>query len=252
MAWRNVDVSIFGIPQSYITDFSLIDNPSGSAGSNKINGNYLPPADCDIDYNTYIWGNESGYSLYCYTRNTSSSTFQILGRNNGSYDASMHLTGETYKNPSSGWGISYICAIDDATQKGFLVFIIGNESTWAYWTNSDPPTGGNAIHYELITNNIPILAITSNGGGATHIAKVTGQLSSLSNNLSDILMVSGGGGGGLIIGEDTYAGKDAGGIAGNGNNSANQTTGYAFGQGESADGVSGGGGGLYGGYKGGT
>lgn len=94
--------------------------------------------------------------------------------------------------------------------------------------------------------------ITSNGGGATHIAKVTGQLSSLSNNLSDILMVSGGGGGGLIIGENTYAGKDAGGISGSGNNSADQSTGYAFGQGESDDGVSGGGGGLYGGYKGGT
>ena len=88
---------------------------------------------------------------------------------------------------------------------------------------------------------------TSNGGGATHIAKATGQLKDLSSNLSDILIVSGGGGGGLIIGEDTYAGKDAGGISGNGNNSANQTTGYAFGQGESA----GGGGGLYGGYKGG-
>lgn len=93
----------------------------------------------------------------------------------------------------------------------------------------------------------------SNGGGATHIAKRNGLLSVIgASNLSDILMVSGGGGGGLIIGEDTYAGKDAGGIAGSGNNSANQTTGYAFGQGESADGVSGGGGGLYGGYKGGT
>lgn len=96
----------------------------------------------------------------------------------------------------------------------------------------------------------PISTITSNGGGATHIAKVTGQLKDLSSNLADILMVSGGGGGGLIIGENTYAGKDAGGISGSGNNSANQTTGYAFGQGESADGVSGGGSGLYGGYKG--
>ena len=38
----------------------------------------------------------------------------------------------------------------------------------------------------------------SNGGGATHVAKVTGQLSSLSSNLSDILIVSGGGGGGFI------------------------------------------------------
>lgn len=93
--------------------------------------------------------------------------------------------------------------------------------------------------------------IVANGGGATHIAKRNGLLSSIgASNLSDILIVSGGGGGGLIIDEDTYAGKDAGGIAGSGDNSADQTTGYAFGQGESGEGVSGGGGGLYGGYKG--
>lgn len=90
----------------------------------------------------------------------------------------------------------------------------------------------------------------SNGGGATHIAKITGQLSSLSSNLSDILMVSGGGGGGLLIGDTEYPGADAGGISGSGDNSANQSTGYAFGQGESGTDVSGGGGGLYGGYKG--
>lgn len=92
--------------------------------------------------------------------------------------------------------------------------------------------------------------ITSNGGGATHIAKVTGQLSSLSNNLSDILMVSGGGGGGLLVGDTDYSGKEAGGISGSGDNSADQSTGYAFGQGESGTDVSGGGSGLYGGYKG--
>jgi hypothetical protein len=93
---------------------------------------------------------------------------------------------------------------------------------------------------------------TSNGGGATHIAKVTGQLKDLSSNLSDILMVSGGGGGGLLVGDTSYTGKEAGGISGSGDNSADQNTGNAFGQGESGSDVSGGGGGLYGGYKGGT
>lgn len=91
---------------------------------------------------------------------------------------------------------------------------------------------------------------TSNGGGATHIAKVTGQLKDLSSNLSDILMVSGGGGGGLLVGETDYSGKEAGGISGSGDNSADQSTGNAFGQGESGTDVSGGGSGLYGGYKG--
>ena len=68
------------------------------------------------------------------------------------------------------------------------------------------------------------MATTANGGGATHIAKVTGQLKNLSSNLSDILLVSGGGGGGIIVGEDAYAGKDAGGVSGSGNNSGNHST----------------------------
>ena len=96
----------------------------------------------------------------------------------------------------------------------------------------------------------PVQTHTSNGGGATHIAKVTGQLKDLSSNLSDILIVSGGGGGGMLIGDTAYPGADAGGISGSGDNSADQTTGNAFGQGESGTNVSGGGGGLYGGYKG--
>ena len=49
---------------------------------------------------------------------------------------------------------------------------------------------------------------TSNGGGATHIAKVTGQLKDLSSNLSDILMVSGGGGGGLLLGDSGWHGTE--------------------------------------------
>lgn len=92
--------------------------------------------------------------------------------------------------------------------------------------------------------------IFANGGGATHIAKVTGQLSTLSSNLSDILIVSGGGGGGMIFMGDSYAGADAGGISGSGSNSGNQSTGYAFGLGEAGTNLPGGGAGFYGGYKG--
>ena len=74
---------------------------------------------------------------------------------------------------------------------------------------------------------------TSNGGGATHIAKRTGQLKDLSSYTSDILIVSGGGGGGLLVGENAYNGADAGGIQGSNYKSGTQSTGYAFGQGES-------------------
>lgn len=135
-----------------------------------------------------------------------------------------------------------------------------------YWSSGDTSWHHMSVDYDVYTEylcvmvyhvpcNIKNIVITtkdvipSNGGGATHIAKVTGQLKDLSSNLSDILMVSGGGGGGLLVGETAYAGDDAGGIRGSGSLSADQSTGYAFGQGESGTNVSGGGGGLYGGYK---
>lgn len=111
-------------------------------------------------------------------------------------------------------------------------------------------TGLRSTFYLDFGNAEPLPTYTSNGGGATHIAKITGQLKDLSSNLSDILMVSGGGGGGLLVGETDYSGKEAGGISGSGDNSADQTTGNAFGRGESGTNVSGGGSGLYGGYKG--
>ena len=123
---------------------------------------------------------------------------------------------------------------------------IGN---WQSDCSSDLPIFDNHSDYvSYITDNTP-LSHTSNGGGATHIAKRTGQLKDLSSYTSDILMISGGGGGGYLVGENAYNGADAGGISGSGSNSGNQFTGYAFGQGESATNKSGGGGGYYGGYK---
>lgn len=152
----------------------------------------------------------------------------------------------------SGWGSGKLrigVILDTSEQRGYLLWnYYSSNSGWGLWI-SGGTTNGTDIYWETFKSAI-VPTYTSNGGGATHIAKVTGQLKDLSSNLSDILLVSGGGGGGLLVGEDAYAGEDAGGIAGSGNNSANQTTGYAFGQGESADDVSCGGGGLYGGYKG--
>jgi len=160
-----------------------------------------------------------------------------------------------WSNFSSGKIKFYVAVvIDDENERAYVYSI---ENCYYHWAGNTGWTinvlGGKPndvdLFFEVFGPHIP--KYTANGGGATHIAKVTGQLKNLSSNLSDILLVSGGGGGGLIISEDVYAGKDAGGISGSGNNSANQTMGYAFGQGESGEGVSGGGGGLYGGYKGG-
>ena len=53
------------------------------------------------------------------------------------------------------------------------------------------------------------------GGGATHIATVSGLLSSLSSNVDKILIVAGGGGGRGGNGSTSFAGGSAGGILGN-------------------------------------
>ena len=98
------------------------------------------------------------------------------------------------------------------------------------------------------------------GGGATHVALVSGELKDLSNNQSSVIIVAGGGGGGAW-----YSAPSAGGFRSYSNNYstssvATQSSGFAFGLGQSApdltpgvstlseDGVAGAGGGFYGGY----
>lgn len=234
-AWRNVNTS----PkyEQFIT--SQIDTWSGLPVHDAIDGEKMCGNDTDCIHVAQVSGNLMATLKY-----------------NG-VDTSFVFTANS-SNTDLAW--CFIALVDEENHKGLFCVaqryrnnnVYGYPSGAAQWSYSDTTM---SQMYTILTANpyIPVIHVTSNGGGATHIAKRAGLLSSIgASNLSDILMVSGGGGGGLIIGEDTYAGKDAGGISGNGNNSANQTTGYAFGQGESADGVSGGGGGLYGGYKGGT
>lgn len=84
------------------------------------------------------------------------------------------------------------------------------------------------------------------GGGATHIATSTGNLSELSENQETVLIVAGGGGGGSCASQDNIIRADIGGAGGgesgtsgttSGSGSgtagtgATQTTGYLFGQG---------------------
>ena len=166
------------------------------------------------------------------------------------YGVNGALIASCFPNLSNWNYFGFAFAVDDTNQNGSVVCCYS--SSGGYWANFTMFGNYevNSVYQAII--GAEVQAIVANGGGATHIAKVTGQLSSLSNNLSDILMVSGGGGGGLLMGEDAYNGKDAGGISGMGNNSGNQTTGSGFGQGESGSGVPGGGSGLYGGYRGGS
>src|SRR5574344_1697353 len=63
------------------------------------------------------------------------------------------------------------------------------------------------------------------GGGATHIAKISGLLSSLSSSVSNIIIVSGSGGGSTVGDNNSSSGGSGGGYLGN--SSASSTSNYA-------------------------
>lgn len=76
-------------------------------------------------------------------------------------------------------------------------------------------------------------AYGSSGGGATHIATISGVLSSLENNKDNILIVSGGGGGANYRSENYGEGNggSAGGFIGVNGESTNHSNGYGYGYG---------------------
>lgn len=165
-------------------------------------------------------------------------TFSFLKAND------QRLTGYS----SSNWYLSnysdfYVGIFKDDSDRLGMLFIGIQSGSNRIFSYIDASTTNDLTNW--INGSIAPDDYIGTGGGATHIAKVPGLLSALSGNLSDILIVAGGGGGGLVAEGTPTAGANGGGISGSGNNSADQSTGYAFGQGE----ASGGGGGLYGGYK---
>ena len=91
--------------------------------------------------------------------------------------------------------------------------------------------GGKVLTYEGDTNITINNRYVSGGGGATHIAKVDGLLSTLSNKIDSIIIVAGGGGGGYLHSQIGYEaiGGDAGGYIGNAG--TNGTSGGHYGTG---------------------
>jgi hypothetical protein len=107
-----------------------------------------------------------------------------------------------------------------------------------------------------VTGSTAVNHYTASGGGATHIATISGVLSSLSSNTSSVIIVAGGGGGARDQENFETAsvhsnGGSGGGISGGGTGGGTQSSGYAFGTGASMIGNSGSGGGWYGGTGGG-
>ena len=91
---------------------------------------------------------------------------------------------------SSNQNMNMWCTIivDDETELGFAIIVRqfpngGTKDAWIYNDSNNDYAYCKKI-YQCFGNVAQ--KITSNGGGATHIAKVTGQLKDLSSNLSDI------------------------------------------------------------------
>ena len=106
--------------------------------------------------------------------------------------------------------------------------------------------GGSA--YGVKHNNDSTEYFGSGGGGATHIATVSGLLSNVKSNMQNVLIAAGGGGGGIYIWEGYLNGGSGGGFQGvaasNGGGGATQTSNGATGS-SSWGQIGGGGGGLY-------
>lgn len=106
----------------------------------------------------------------------------------------------------------------------------GGVGSAATLNSSDSTSGYNGGGYiGFYPNN----SLHGGGGGATHIAKVSGLLSSLSGSISNLLIVAGGGGGASVhTGYTSYSGigGSGGGYIG-GSGSTNSTTCYNYGNG---------------------
>lgn len=128
-----------------------------------------------------------------------------------------------------------------------LYINVGNACTWPYYIGLYVDGHGAQRGYN--GGGVPT-GKAACGGGATSIAKASGELASFQtaeNAEKYVLLVAGGGG----AGADTGTGGAGGGLAGESVGSAyggTQTSGYAFGKGRNASGqTAGGGGGWYGG-----
>ena len=146
-------------------------------------------------------------------------------------------------------------------KKGDILYLnVGGQGYSSKTMSSNTKTTGgyNGGGYGYQTTNL----YASGGGGATHIATKSGLLSTLSDSLDSILIVSGGGSGAYGYGSYFWNGNSGGGVIGGYSNDSTsagtQTSGFEFGQAGDSENKSnwasttnrsGGGGGLYGGQS---
>ena len=167
--------------------------------------------------------------------------------------------GDIISSYSGGYGGYSVGTV--SLKKGDTLYLnVGGQGYSSKTMSSNTKTTGgyNGGGYGYQTTNL----YASGGGGATHIATKSGLLSTLSDSLDSILIVSGGGSGAYGYGSYFWNGNSGGGVIGGYSNDSTsagtQTSGFEFGQAGDSENKSnwasttnrsGGGGGLYGGQS---
>ena len=219
---------------STFTDFSSAINPN-SGNSNpvtltakyKANEPTIPAGACSGTYGSQRSVNltENGAENFDYTGNVVCAYLQKEGY------YKLEVWGAQGGNTSSKYGGygGYAYGVIYSNTNSSLYVVVGKEGA-----DDNLKTGA----YNGGGPDCPSTATDSScdgpgGGGATHIATVSGVLSSLSSstNQAKVLIVAGGGGGG----DDSSIAGSGGGVSGTANTYSfpgTQTQGYSFGQGQ--------------------
>ena len=247
----------------YLFVYAISDN-AGNVSDGKASGEYFAKLSISMYNEVQIFdyvGTEETFIVPI----TGYYKLEVWGGAGG--NATGGTTGGTVSGVIGGYG-GYATGIYKATKdeviyvnvggKGISNCVSSKNGTSSY-CNGGYNGGGNGVSSDQY-------GYVSGGGGATHLAKRTGELYTLEDNKNDVLIVAGGGGGASYYNYKSAGYKGMGGSGGGmsgvsgyrtsvGNTSTTpgtQTSGAAFGKGVSSTAsgnqtLSGGGGGYYGG-----
>ena len=236
----------------YIYDIDELPDPTEISLS--ISANYKNADLKSINYDRNVWNYDYlGAEQMFIVPQTGTYQLETWGAQGGSYN-------EEYIGGYGGYSTGKI----NFTAGDILYINVGGQGTTGLATTNETYNrggyngGGNSGGYYAYG----AIFWSSGGGGATHIANVSGLLSTLESKVNNIIIVSGGGGGNGYTDRGTCKNStvisSGGGLSGvrggiDSGTPGRQSYGYAFGQGQSClnTGVcDGGGGGFYGGFKG--
>lgn len=197
---------------------------------------------------------EGSYTDYAYTGGVQSLTIPV----DGIYKLEVWGAGGGYYGAKGGYAIGY-----KKLTKGTKVYVVCGQAGGGEKDHGNRYNGGQD---GSTTQNPAHWYGKHPGGGCTHIALVSGVLSTLSNNRDKVLIVAGGGGAAATDSDPRWGGSgyggDGGGLSGYSGTSGaggSQTSGHAFGlggysvsevNGDNTQAKSGGGAGWFGGHAG--